>query len=411
MVGAGVAGCAAAVLLARRGVRVLLLDRKRSPDDYKRTCTTYIQAGALPAIRRLGLDAVLEELGAVRNRADFWTAFGWMRDPGRRPAAHAHGYTVQRRKLDPALMRLAAREDTLRIVLGARMTALLPGPGGALTGVAYRDADGAARRAQARLLVLADGRHSQAARLAGVPTRSYLNGRFAVFAHYRDLKLPGSGAAQYWLTGRDMAFAYPCDDGLTLLCGFLTQDRADAARAAPQATLEALFDGLPGAPVPAAGQPVSRVVTVNRLRDHLRPSCHRGLALVGDACMALDPASGVGCGFALQSADLLDVQVGPALAAGRPTARGLAGYARAHARTLGRHAHFIQDAATGRGQSWLERAASRAAVADPAVAGELHLFMSRAIDWRRFLRPANAWRILRANWIYARRAGQLRGAP
>lgn len=42
VVGASIGGCAAATLLARRGLRVALIERHHDPNCYKQNCTHYI---------------------------------------------------------------------------------------------------------------------------------------------------------------------------------------------------------------------------------------------------------------------------------------------------------------------------------------------------------------------------------
>ena len=51
--GAGPAGCIAAIVLARGGARVLLLDRARFPRD--KLCGDTLNPGALAVLRRLAL--------------------------------------------------------------------------------------------------------------------------------------------------------------------------------------------------------------------------------------------------------------------------------------------------------------------------------------------------------------------
>ena len=55
IVGASVAGCTAARLLAQRGARVALIEQRPGLDAYKTVCTHYIQSSATPTIERLGL--------------------------------------------------------------------------------------------------------------------------------------------------------------------------------------------------------------------------------------------------------------------------------------------------------------------------------------------------------------------
>ena len=59
IVGASVAGCTAARLLAQAGLRVAMIEKRGSPDAYKVTCTHAILPSAAPTIERLGLAPLL----------------------------------------------------------------------------------------------------------------------------------------------------------------------------------------------------------------------------------------------------------------------------------------------------------------------------------------------------------------
>jgi 2-polyprenyl-6-methoxyphenol hydroxylase-like FAD-dependent oxidoreductase len=49
IVGASIAGCTAAILFARNGARVALIEREGDPAAYKKICTHFIQPGATPS--------------------------------------------------------------------------------------------------------------------------------------------------------------------------------------------------------------------------------------------------------------------------------------------------------------------------------------------------------------------------
>src|SRR3712207_3127269 len=102
VVGASIAGCTTARLLAQAGARVTLVEKRPDPDAYKVVCTHYIQPSAMAAIRRLGLDGPLEEAGATPAIADIWTRYGWItwQDES------FHGYNIRRSVLDPLLRRM-----------------------------------------------------------------------------------------------------------------------------------------------------------------------------------------------------------------------------------------------------------------------------------------------------------------
>src|ERR1700754_612472 len=79
VVGGSLAGCAAARLLALRGGRVAGGEKRPELGAYKVICPHNIQAGAWPAMERLGIGPAIREAGAVRAQTDIWTRYGWIR--------------------------------------------------------------------------------------------------------------------------------------------------------------------------------------------------------------------------------------------------------------------------------------------------------------------------------------------
>jgi 2-polyprenyl-6-methoxyphenol hydroxylase-like FAD-dependent oxidoreductase len=102
-----------------------------------------------------------------------------------------------------------------------------------------------------------------------------------------------------------------------------------------------------------------------------------GVALVGDAALAIDPLWGVGCGWAFQSSEWLADSVGPALLGEEPLRRGLARYRRRHTRALRGHAMMIYDYATGRRFSPVERLLFSGATRDERLAAVMEAFGTR----------------------------------
>src|SRR6202030_3149972 len=180
VVGASLAGCAAAIALAREGARVTLVDQRLEPSAFKRVCSHYIQASAVPTLERLGLLEPMLDAGAVRSRGRIWTLGAWIEPPERRrvPA----GVTRRRELLDPLIRATAAQTPGVELMLGQTAHELIR-EDGCIRGVLVRDRAGETTELRGRLLVGADGRDSRVAKLAGVRRKTYPHGSFAYGGH------------------------------------------------------------------------------------------------------------------------------------------------------------------------------------------------------------------------------------
>jgi len=394
IVGASLAGGTAATLFARLGLRVALLERRADADASKRICTHFIQPSATPTIARLGLAPAIEAAGGVRNALDVWSRFGWIRvAPESTDSPLPYGYSIQRAKLDPLVRGLAAAEPNVDVVLGAAACGLRF-DAGECRGVEIETRDGRRRVVAARLVVAADGRRSKVAEMARVPARVRPNARAMYYAYYRDLPLPSGTRGQLWFLEPDVAYAYPNDDGLTLLAWAFAQERVAAFKRDPEAAFTGRFADLPLAPNLRAATRVSPLLGQLDLSNLSRPAAARGLAFVGDAAMASDPLWAVGCGWAFQSAEWLVESTAEPLATGRDLRPALARYRRRHRAELAGHHLMIASYATGRALLPHERLFLAAAARDPVTARRLAAFGERLIRPTSFVTPRTLGRAL-----------------
>ena len=412
--GASVAGCAAATLYGRQGLKVALLDRVASVEDYKKVCTTFIQASALPTIERLGIRPDLDAVGAIANGAEFWTRWGWIRlvEDAETRMYPRHGYSLKRSALDPILRQSAAGTPGVTLRLGMTVDRVIE-EGGRVVGLGCTDPDGGPdggrEEIRAPLIVAADGRNSTLARLIDAKTSSKPNNRFVYYAFFRNLDLNSGNRSIFWALDPDMAFAYPFPNAETLLCCFVTRDKLAQWKGRVEEAFLDFFRAVPEMPDLSKAERISEFRGMLQMDNVRRPAVQKGVALIGDAAIAADPMSGVGCGWALQSAEwLVDATAAP-IAERTGIEAALARYARIHKRRLWQHEHFISDNSTGRRMNLLERMISIAAVSDPKVGNRLHLFTSRHIGVLDFLSPAMLGRVARANLL--RLAGVGRSAP
>ena len=383
VVGGSVAGCATATLLARRGVRVTLLEKASAPEHYKRMCTHFIVPGARPALRELGIDETLRDAGARPNHSHVHTRYGWY---STHAGGHEAGWNLTRRKFDPLLRELATAEPLVDFRTGAAVTDVVR-EGGRVCGVRARTRDGDEQTLRARVVVAADGRSSQIARLAGVPGRVLPHKRIGYFGYFEGLELETGVDSIIWFGDPDANYAFPNDDGLTVLAAFVGHEQLAAFRADPYAALVRSFDGLERRPAIEQGRLVGKVLGKVDMPNVRRPAARPGLAFVGDAAQASDPLWGVGLGFALISASLLARALGPALAGGTDADTALRRYRRDHARVLLGHHLMMSDYATGRPLNALERLLFSTATHHEPTAAMLGEIGGRTAPLQSIMRP------------------------
>jgi len=352
IVGASLAGCTAAILLARAGVRVALVERRPDAAAFKRICSHFIQSSAVPTLERLGLLGVIEEAGGLRAHARIWTRWGWIE-----PTAGSivpSGVNLRRELLDPLIRHKAAETPGVELILGRTAHALIR-EGNETRGVEVRERNGQSRRLRARLVIGADGRGSRVAELAGVSTRTIDHGRVFFAAYFEGPSPVGAPDGSAWFLDPDWAAAFPTDNGLTLYAAMPTKKRQDEFRRDPVPALVSYIAALPDAPPILASRMVGRAVGKIDIPNVIHTPTAPGLALVGDAALATDPLWGVGCGWALQSGEWLAESVTRALLGDEPLERGLQRYRRRHSRALDGHAAMIHHYTAGRKFNLVER--------------------------------------------------------
>lgn len=376
VVGASLAGCASAIMLAREGARVALVEQRPDSDAYKKICSHYIQSSAVASLERLGLLEPMIGAGAVRSRVRLHTPWGWIEPPGK--SSVPSGVNLRREILDPLIRETAASTPGVDLILGYTVHELLR-EGEVVSGALARNSAGEELRLRSKLLVGADGRGSRVAKLAGVASKTVPHGRVAFGGYFEGPPPQGSPDASFWLLDPDMAAAFPTDSGLTFYAAMPIKEHAGEFRDDPAKALVAMLDGLPDGPPIAASRMIQPAQGKLDMTNVANTPAAPGLALVGDAALAIDPLWGVGCGWALQSAEWLADSVSPALLGSEPLAPALKRYRRRHARALRGHAAMIYDYAGGRKFSPPERLLFSTATYDERTSAVMEAFGTRNI--------------------------------
>jgi len=392
IVGASLSGCTAAILLGRAGARVALIEKRPDPQAYKRICSHFIQASAVPTIERIGLYEPILAAGGLRSRFHSWTPWGWIEPTEER---HAYCLNLRRSLLDPMLREAAAAQPGVELILGQRAERLLR-DGEAIRGVVVHDREGSEREIEAKLTIGADGRDSAVAEMAAVEDKTLPHGRLAYGGYFEGPKPRFWPDGAVWFLDPDMAAAFPTDGGLVFYIAMTSKERAPEFKEDAE---RALVDHVAAVPEPPpiresrlVGPVIGKIEMPNRIRGPVAP----GLALIGDAALATDPIFGVGCGFAFQSGEWLADSVSPALRGIESLESGLRRYRKRHRRQLRMHARLIHDYSTGRKFDRVERMMLSTAVRDPEAAALFEAVGTRRVTPPDVLAPM-ARRVVAAN--------------
>ncbi|MFI5909570.1 NAD(P)/FAD-dependent oxidoreductase [Dactylosporangium sp. NPDC051541] len=317
VVGARVAGSPTAMLLARAGHRVLLLDKATFPSDVISTHLIHVPGMAL--LRKWGLHDAVAGSGAPPH-ARFTMDFGPFAISAPPPAVDgaAHPYCVRRTVLD-ALLVDAARASGVTVREGAAVESLVRDDTGRVVGVR-----GDGFEEHARIVIGADGLRSVvAAQVGAEPYHSTPSLTACYYAYYEGVG--GDGAEIYQLGDRAVVL-FPTNDGQT--CVFVACPIAQFHEF--RADVEGSF-GAALARVPAVAARIGKATRVGRLHatadvpNFFRQSAGPGWALVGDAGYHKDPVMAAGITDAFVCADLLATAIHSGLKGGDLDA-AVAGY-------------------------------------------------------------------------------------
>ena len=311
IVGARCAGAATALLLARRGLNVLVLERGRRGTD---TLSTHaLMRGGAVLLRRWGL---LERIAAAGTPPIRRTVFHYGDETvtvSIKPAAGVDGLYAPRRTLLDAMLIDAAVAAGAEVRFGVDVTGLERDPTGRVIGVAGRDRDGDLVRAHGWLTVGADGARSLVARHAEASTlRTGVGSGAIVYGYWDGLEVPGY---EWFYRSGSTAGMIPTNDGaVCVFAGTSTHRfRQELAGDVRAGYLRLLKEATGADARLATTSPPGRLRAYPGRPSFVRRPWGPGWALVGDAGQFLDPLSTHGMTDALRDAQLLSLAVAAVL--------------------------------------------------------------------------------------------------
>jgi 2-polyprenyl-6-methoxyphenol hydroxylase-like FAD-dependent oxidoreductase len=290
IIGAGPAGSACAILLARRGQSVTLVEQHRFPRD--KVCGECLSALGLQVLERMGLLAGLERLDpVVLTHSAIHTPGGrFIRIKLPSPM-----WGISRSALDQFLLE-AARKAGATLMQPARCESLEPGPPVSLR--VRRLPSNQIEMLTPMRVIVADGK---SALPGGAPP---VTGDFGIKAHFENVAGPRDTIELFGCHGRY--------GGLAAIEG----DRWNAAFSVPAHLLRqhggniaALFETILTenstlAKRLANGRRISNWLAAPLPRFAVQNHWRKNICPVGNAAAAIEPIGGEGMGLALRSAEL-----------------------------------------------------------------------------------------------------------
>jgi flavin-dependent dehydrogenase len=324
IVGARCAGAPTALLLARKGYKVLLLDRGTFPSDMPFS-NHYVHQTGSARLKRWGL---LDALAAtncppIRTNHFDYGAFSLTGSPVPAEGGVTEAFAPRRLRLDPVLVEGAVKAGAeLREGFSAQE---LVWENDRVVGIRGHQKNGDTVTERARIVIGADGMFSMVAK--AVKAEEYKTGpalEGSWYAYFSGVPMIGW---HLWLRPDRVIFAYNTNDNLSLIgVAFAARDlpavRANVEKHHSSVLMEhapELWERM------QQGRRESRYVG-GAIPSHVRKPYGPGWALVGDAGYQKDPCTASGITDAFGSAEWLAEAIDAGFSGRQPLEQALAGY-------------------------------------------------------------------------------------
>lgn len=309
--GAGPAGSALALELARRGCQVLLFDRAQFPRE--KLCGDFLNPRCVALLEELGAAEAVRKKARAVERMRVVCAHG-----GEFTAPYPEGraaLAIRRSELDALLAAKAASTPGVEFLEGVRAEDLVF-EDGRVCGIRVRLPSGSSAALRARVTVGAEGRNSVVAHRLGLIRKHARHRKTALGARY-ELAPPEAGAAEVFLARRAYAIVNYLPDGTANVSIVADHEEVRSGQEVLDETWRRL-----AAPFPELGRRLSEarqaapVRALGPLAQRAERAWFPGGALVGDAAGFYDPFTGEGVCAAFEAARLAAPVIVQALANG-----------------------------------------------------------------------------------------------
>lgn len=390
IIGARCSGSPTAMLLARKGYRVLLVDKATFPSDA--ISTHYLHQISIARLQRWGLlDRVLALNCPPILKIIF--DFGPFALTGAAPAVDgiAAAYSIRRIVLDKILVD-AAVEAGVEFREAFSVEGFVS-EDNHLTGIRGRSVGGSSVTETARIVIGADGRNSLVARTVQAPEYN-TNPAFTCIYYAYWSGVPTEALEYYPREGLGIV-VFPTNDGLTCISTSCPNSILQEFRTDMEGNFWKQLERVPPfAERVRAGKREERFLGTGDLPHFFRKPYGAGWALVGDAGYHKDPLGGEGITDAFRDAELLTETIDAGFSGRRSLDAALADYERQRNEVAMPVSELVRQFASLASPPPEQIQLFAALRENPAETGRLFGTVSQVVPVSEFFAPENVQRII-----------------
>jgi flavin-dependent dehydrogenase len=386
VVGARCAGSSLAMLLAREGYRVLVVDKSKFPSDMPLS-THWSHQPAIERLREWGLLPDLLASGCPPIDVYNWDIGPFVLRGSPRPAGETTvSYAPRRKVLDQVLVEGAIKAGA-ELRDGVEVEGLLF-DGDTVTGVRGRTRAGAVFDERAAIVVGADGMESKVASWAGAAKyreQPAKNGQ--LWAYWSGVPIAGM---EFYPSAGQATFGFPTNDGLSMIAATWSLDRWPQARArGEEAYLDTIAEIAPAFRERLGrGRRETAFISAS-VGGYYRKPYGPGWALVGDAGYMKDPCTASGITDAFRDAESLAEAIDAGLSGRAGMQDALAAYQQGRDETTIAHYEFTSQLAALEPPPPEMQQLFFACSHDPEGLSGLFGVVAQTVTEREFFDPAN----------------------
>ena len=299
IIGASIAGSICALKLANKGWRVAVLEKRQSLLAYKKICTHIIHPYAVNQLKTLGIfDELLNKSAQMtcmnihyRDRSVLYPFAGKL------AAAN-----IERKDLDPALRSTLSKHQNITLLTGISVKSFIQS-GKHVIGVKTLLSNNETLNLHAPLVIGSDGRNSNVVNLSHGSIKKTENQRIALFSYFSTKTIINQSHVWALRQGQEYIGLFP-NKQRVLISWYLPRQEFEDKQETHEKSFNRLLDYIADQDI-QVGERLESIIVVKDSSPQTASTPLRSLALIGDTKLAADPLTGIGCTWAMQSANLL----------------------------------------------------------------------------------------------------------